>query len=324
MRLFADQVPRRVDPGTSLGLPRGTGPSPPRRSAGRSWGDTTAAWLLLTPNLIAYGLFIVVPAVSGVVIGFFSWDLFTTPVWVGLDNYRRLLHDPLVGVAMWHSVLFVLLGVVPTVLIGFLFANLLDWQGKFVGTIRLLYFLPLVISTAVAGVLWSTLYSSSYGLVNRMLALAHISGPSWLANTVWALPALTVVIIWLSLPLVVILYLAGLQRVPKDIHEAARMDGAGLWVRIWAITWPSVRNTTALVVMLEILQFLAAPFEVGLIMTYGGPLDSTTSMSFYAYRQAFEFGRIGYASAISMSQFFLLLAIVGMVALIRKQTGGRR
>jgi multiple sugar transport system permease protein len=291
------------------------------RRAQRRRGDVLAASLFLAPNLIAYLLFIVVPAVSGVIIGFYSWDLFTSPTWVGLANYSALFHDPMVAQAMWHSILFVVLGVVPTVILGFLFASLLDWQAKFVGVIRLLYFLPLVASTAVAGVLWSTLYSPSYGMINRILALVHISGPTWLASTTWALPAVTIVIIWLSLPLVIILYLAGLQRVPKQIYEAARIDGAGIWVRIWAITWPNVRSTTLLVVVLEILQFLAAPFEVSLIMTYGGPLDATTSMSFYAYRQAFELGKMGYASAISMVQFFVLLAIVGLVALTIRRLG---
>jgi multiple sugar transport system permease protein len=242
---------------------------------------------------------------------------------VGLANYRRLFHDPLVAAALGHSALFVVLGVAPTVLLGFLFATLLDWQGKFVGAIRLLYFLPLVVSTAVAGVLWSTLYSPSYGMVNRILGLLHVPGPAWLASTTWALPALTVVIIWLSLPLVVILYLAGLQRVPKQIYEAARLDGAGVWTRTWAITWPNVRSTTVLVVLLEMLQFLAAPFEVGLIMTYGGPLDSTTSMSLYAYRQAFELGQMGYASAISMAQFFALLLVIAIVALVIRRRGVR-
>ena len=160
-------------------------------------------------------------------------------------------------------------------------------------------------------------------MINRLLGLVGVTGPTWLASTTWALPALTIVVIWLSLPLVVILYLAGLQRIPKQIFEAARIDGAGPWVRLWAIIWPNVRSTTVLVLVLEILQFLAAPFEVGLIMTYGGPLDATTSLSFYAYRQAFEFGKMGYASAISMVQFFALLLVVCLVALVIRHWGRR-
>jgi multiple sugar transport system permease protein len=296
-------------------------PLPARARRSRTRGDRLAATLLIGPNVIAYIVFIVVPAVSGVIIGFYSWDLFTSPKWVGLANYRKLFHDPMVAHATWHSFEFVVLGAVPTVLVGFLFATLLDWQAKFIGAIRLLYFLPLVVSTAVAGVLWSTLFSPSYGMVNRILGLVGIDGPTWLASTTWALPALTLVVIWLSLPLVVILYLAGLQRVPKQIYEAARIDGAGVWVRTWAVTWPNVRSTTVLVVVLEVLQFLSAPFEVSLIMTYGGPLDATTTLSFYAYRQAFELGKMGYASAISMVQFFVLLAIVAAVALLIRRWG---
>lgn len=291
----------------------------------RTKGDGLAAWTLVAPNLIFYSLFIVVPAASGVVISFYSWDLFTSPEWVGLANYRTLFSDPLVVTSLEHSLFFVVLGVVPTILLGFMFAAMLDWQAKFIGGIRLLYFLPLVVSTAIAGVLWSTMFAPSTGMINRILALVGITGPEWLSSTTWALPALTMVIIWLSLPLVIILYLAGLQRVPKQIYEAAQIDGAGVWVRLWGITWPSVRSTTSLVIVLEVLQFLALPLEVGLIMTYGGPLDATTSVSFWAYRQAFEFGNMGYASALSMVQLFALLGIVGVVALgIRRwgRTGG--
>jgi multiple sugar transport system permease protein len=312
----------RLDPPVAVDQAASVSTVTPRRPRnGRRRGDGVAALALVGPNIVAYLLFIVVPAVSGVVISFYSWDLFTTPQWVGLANYRLLLSDPAIGGALWHTVLFVLLGVVPTVLLGFVFAVLLDWQAKFVGAIRLLYFLPLVVSTAVAGVLWSTLFSPSDGMINRLLGLIGVSGPTWLASTTWALPALTIVVIWLSLPLVVILYLAGLQRVPKQIFEAARIDGAGPWLRLWAIIWPNVRSTTVLVLVLEILQFLAAPFEVGLIMTYGGPLDATTSLSFYAYRQAFEFGKMGYASAISMVQFFALLLIVCVVGLVIRRWG---
>jgi multiple sugar transport system permease protein len=276
---------------------------------------------MLAPNLLAYVLFIVVPALSGVAISLFSWDLFSPPVWVGLHNYDTLVHDPAVLQSLWRTLLFVVLGVVPTVIGGFLLATLLDWQARFVGAIRLLFFLPLVVSTAVAGVLWSTMFSPSYGMVNRILGLVGISGPAWLASTSWALPAVTLVIIWLSCPLVVILYLAGLQRVPVQVYEAARLDGAGVWLRVWAICWPLVRTTTVLVVILEILQFLAAPYEVSLIMTYGGPLDSTTSLSFYAYRQAFELGKMGYASAISMVQFSVLLVVIAAVWLAVRRFG---
>lgn len=287
-----------------------------RRGGGRpnrqKRANRLAALILIGPNAVAYLLFIVVPAVTGAALGFFSWDLFTTPRWVGLTNYRQLLHDPMVASSLGHSLEFVVLGVVPTMLIGFMFAVLVNSQLRGMGPLRVLYFLPLVISTAVAGVLWSAMFSPDTGLVNRVLSLVGINGPAWLANTTWALPALTVVIIWLSLPLVIILYLAGLQRVPAQMYEAAQLDGAGPWVRLWAITWPAVASTTALVVVLEVLQYLGAPFEVALIMTDGGPLNVTTSMSLYAYKVAFQQSNIGYAAALSMLQFLVLLVLVGI------------
>jgi multiple sugar transport system permease protein len=293
----------------------------PRRAGTRkqAHANRLAAIGFLAPNLIAYTLFIVIPALTGIALGFFKWDLFTTPEWVGLRNYERLLHDPKLVEALTHTAEFVLLGVIPTILLGFVLAVLVNWRLRTVAALRVLYLLPMTVSTAVAGVLWSFLFSPDFGMVNEVLGVVGISGPAWLGSTTWALPALTIVLIWLSLPLVIILYLAGLQRVPVEIYEAAQLDGAGVWTRMWKITWPNVTTTTALITALELLQFLGTPFEVALIMTAGGPLDSTTSMSLYAYKVAFEQSDIGYASVVSMVQFVLLLVIVAAVWMVLRR-----
>lgn len=233
----------------------------------RSTRDTAAAVLFVGPNLVAYTLFVLVPVITGVVLGFYQWNLFDTPTFVGLENYTRIAEDPLAVTALWNTVLFLVFGVFPTIIIGFLFASLINVDRTGVGTIRVLYFVPLVVSAPVSAVLWTWLYRSEGGIVNSVLGLVGIEGPSWMISTTWALPAMTVMLVWMSLPLVVILYLAALQRVPAMLYEAAQLDGAGVWVRLWRITWPQVGTMTLLVFALQVVNFLSAPLEVSLIMT---------------------------------------------------------
>lgn len=296
-------------------------PEAPRRGPARRRfvsRDGTAAAVMIAPNAVMYTLFVIIPALAGVALSFYEWNLFDDPVFVGLDNYRDVLTDDDAWAAMVNTIEFMVLGVLPTVLVGFVLAVLVNTRMRGVGTVRVLYFVPLVVSTAVASVLWSWLYQPQSGIFNYLLSLVGIDGPAWLANTTWALPALTLMIIWMSLPLVIILYLAALQRIPDEIMEAAKIDGAGVWRRVWQIIWPNVSAMTLLVLALQVLNFLSAPFETALIMTQGGPIDSTTALSLYIYRVAFEQGEIGAGSALSMIQFLLIVLLAGGLRLIHR------
>jgi multiple sugar transport system permease protein len=138
-------------------------------------------------------------------------------------------------------------------------------------------------------------------------------GPDWLSDTTWARPALVLMMIWGALPIVIILYLGGLQRVSDDIYAAASLDGAGAWRQLWSMTWPNVWPTTLLVTVLQAVGFVSGSFEVSLIMTNGGPLGTTQSLALYAYKVAFSDRDIGYASALSLFQLVLMGAIVLLV-----------
>lgn len=286
-------------------------PTGPRKLSRHGRGDNLAAAAMITPNALLYLVFTIVPALAGIALSFYQWDFIDTPAFVGLENYRTLLHDTAVWAALLNTGKFLLLGVIPTVLIGFMMASLVNIRMRGIAVIRVLYFVPIVMSSAVASVLWSWLYQPQAGLFNYMLGWVGIDGPAWLVSTTWALPALTLMLIWMSLPLVIILYLAALQRIPSEIIEAAWMDGAGPWKRLWLVIWPNVSSMTILVLALELLHFLAGPFEVALIMTQGGPIDSTTSLSLYIYHLAFERGEVGEASALSILQFLLIVMLAG-------------
>jgi multiple sugar transport system permease protein len=202
--------------------------------------------------------------------------------------------------------------------VGFLIAVLLNWKVKGIGFFRVMFFLPLTISTAVAGIAWSSIFNPQFGWANALLKKIGINGPEWLTSYNWALPAITIIVIWLALPLVIILYLTGLQRISPEIIEAATLDGANAWERLWGIIFPCVSATTILVLVIEILAFLGSPFEVSLLMVQGGPLDATTSLAYYAYKVAFEDFDIGYASALTMAQFFIMAAIALIIIRVRK------
>jgi ABC-type sugar transport system permease subunit len=274
--------------------------------------------VFVTPNLVMYSLFILIPSAAGVILSFCEWNILGPITWVGFENYRRLLDDELLLPAFGRTFKFLLLGVLPTVFGGFLVAVLLNWKVKGIGVFRAMFFLPLTISSAVAGIAWSSIFSPDAGWINRILEMVGITGPEWLSSFTWALPSVTIIVIWLSLPLVIILYLAGLQRISPEIMEAAALDGANVWQRLWQVIFPCVSATTTLVVAIEILAFLSAPFEISLLMVQGGPLDSTTSLAYYAYKVAFEQFEIGYSAALVMLQFFVLMSIVVPIALVRK------
>ena len=265
-----------------------------------------------------YSLFILIPSAAGVLLSFCEWNILGPISWVGLDNYKRLFDDELLIPAFVRTFKFVALGVLPTVFGGFLVAVLLNWKVKGIGVFRAMFFLPLTISSAVAGIAWSSIFNPEAGWINRILDMVGITGPEWLSSFTWALPSVTIIVIWLSLPLVIILYLAGLQRISPEVMEAAALDGANVWQRLWQVIFPCVSATTTLVVAIEILAFLSAPFEISLLMVQGGPLDSTTSLAYYAYKVAFEQFEIGYSAALVMLQFFVLMSIVVPIALVRK------
>lgn len=277
--------------------------------------DVLTATIFVTPALVGFAIFVIVPVVAGLALAFFEWDLFSTPEWVGLENIRRLFTDADMWQSLGVTAMFVLMGVIPTMLIGFVLAVLVNTKLPGIAALRILYFAPMIASTAVASIIWVSLYNPRLGLVNQVLGWVGIQGPNWLSDPTWARPALVLMMIWGALPLVIILYLAGLQRVPDDIYAAASLDGASKWRQVWAMTWPNVMPTTVLVSVLQAVGFISGSFEIALIMTDGGPLGSTRSLALYAYKVAFAERDIGYASALSLFQLVVMGVVVVIVRL---------
>jgi multiple sugar transport system permease protein len=303
-------------PRGSGGRPDGDAQTPPASWANR---DRAAAFGLLAPNLILYAVFIVIPILLALALSFTSWNLVGAPQWAGLANYHAMLNDPAVPQAIETTMIFLVFGVVPTVVLGLLLAILVNVQFRGIGVVRTLYFVPAVVSFAASAILWQWIYRPGQGFLDFALQKVFgITGPAWLSNTHTALIALDIIGIWLSLPTAILLYLAALQRIPPQVIEAAMLDGAGPFTRLRKIIWPGVRNMTILVVIVSIIAFTNSSFDLVNILTQGGPVNATSTLIYYIYYTAFNNIQLGYAATLSVLQLALFAAILGLLALARR------
>jgi len=277
---------------------------------------------MMGPNLLLFGLFIVIPVVGGVYLSFTTWDINNgAPKWVGLANYTKMFADPLVGVVIGNTAKFMLFGVVPTVFIALGLALLINVRFRFVGVVRSLYLIPAAMSFAASAVVWRYIFldGPGYGVVNWVISQFGVTPPNWLVSTTWALPALDVITIWLSLPVATILYLAALQRIPPSVIEAATLDGAGPIRQVRYIIWPMVRPMTLLVAIVALLSFTNGSFDLVNILTpTGGTNYSTTTLIFYIYQQGFTYGLWGYAAALSVLQIALIGGVLAALRVVSK------
>lgn len=300
------------------GRPELDSPRPRRRG---SRGDAVAAWLFLTPALVLFGVFIIIPTLTALSLSFFRWNFFGTPEWAGLENFATLFRDPEAWRSLGVTFEILILGVVPTIVIGFLLAVLVNAKMPGVGVLRVLYFVPVVVSAAVSSVLWSFLYDPRQGPAAALFKAFGLTMPDVLNDQILSVPALVIMMIWMGLPIVVILYLAGLQRIPPDVQAAAALDGAGPLRILWSITWPSVASTTLIVAVLQIVNYVAASLDIPLIMTNGGPLGATRALGLYAYQQAFISQNVGYSSVLSVLQLVVIVVLVSLGQFIIRKAG---
>lgn len=294
------------------------GHAPSRRPAHRSGlREGRAAWVLALPFCLLFLTFTVWPVVQSLFMSFTdtrSRDLktpFAVNV-VGLDNFAKALEDPIFLRSAANTAYFVLVGVPLTLGLALAAAVALD-RGitRLRSVFRLGFYLPVITSIVAVAVVWRFLLQDEYGLINTVLGWVGIDGPNWLGDPSWSMPALILMAAWRNFGTAMIIFLAGLQAVPWSLHEAAAIDGASTWQRFRHITLPLLRPTVLFVSVttgIGYLQFFEEPF----VMTNGGPLNSTLSMSMYTYRQ-FGFGNYGYAASLS----YLIFVVIAVVTAIQ-------
>jgi multiple sugar transport system permease protein len=272
------------------------------------WGKYVALAVLLLPSLIGMSAFYILPVVSSFVLSFSKWDLLTPIEWIGIGNYVAAVADPAVQQAL-RNTLFFILGYLPAVVaIGLGLALLLNRKLKGRTVFRAIYFVPVVTSWVAVSLVWKWLLNPQYGLINFGLSLIGIKGPGWLFDPNWAMSGVVLTTIWKDIGFVTVIYLAGLQEIPENLGEASDLDGATAWQKFWSVTWPMLAPTTFFVTTISLISSFQV-FDQVFIMTGGGPVGSTTTMVQLIYKNAFSYGQMGYASAISWILFALIFAV---------------
>jgi raffinose/stachyose/melibiose transport system permease protein len=275
------------------------------------------AWVL--PALVLLLVFVSYPIVDNLRLSLFSWNAFSVaPTFVGLDNYRTAFHDPIFWTALRNNTVFAIVSLVCQVGFSLVLAALLEEfvHERLRGILRTIYFIPAVISITVAGILFSFLYNPQIGLVNRMLEAVGLESwrHSWLGEPGTAMGSIIAMSQWQSIGYTAILFVVGIQRIPKEFHEAAKVDGAGPIRRFFSVTVPMVREMTTLIIILTISGAFLVFNEV-MVMTAGGPSNSSQVLGTWLYRNAFLNDDMGYASAIATVIFVITLTI-GAVQII--------
>jgi multiple sugar transport system permease protein len=263
------------------------------------------------PALVIFALFVWYPIVLGLIMSFQSIDMINPPTWVGWLNYHHVLSDPLFPTAVRNTLAFtiyaLLFGYCIPIILALLINEMRHWKGFF----RLAFYLPVMLPPIVTVFLWRWIYNPDSGLLNSLLQLVRLPGGLWLENPATALPSLVVVATWSAAGSTILIYLAALQGVPASYYEAAEIDGANLWRRLWHITLPAIRPVMLLMLILQLvntMQVFVEPFTI----TSGGPQNATMSVLLMIYNYAFQQGDFGSASALGML-LFLVLAIFALI-----------
>lgn len=296
----------------------------PRRSVRGQGKEKFAAVAMFLPAAVLILAFLIIPIVLTFILAFTDTRL-VSPVpgkFIGLVNFENLFTDATFWAALRNTIIFTIVVVPVQSALALVVAVLVNSKVRGTTFFRTIYFLPVVTSIVVVSMLWLFLYQKN-GLINVLLARVGIQGPDWLGDPHWALFAIIVMSIWQAMGFHMIIWLSGLQTIPAELYEAAALDGASRWQQFANVTWPGLRATrTFILITITIAAFgLFAQINV---MTQGGPLNSTTTLVFEAVRTGFQQQQTGYASAISMVFFVLVLIVTLIQTFLTRDKEARR
>lgn len=283
-----------------------------------------AGWWFVAPAIIVIGTFFFVPVLAALAMSLTDFDLYSlldlgNLRFVGLENYWRLLHEPLFWKTLGNTFYFVVLGVPLSIGTSLGAALLVNAKvARFKNVYRTIYFAPVVTTLVAVAVVWRYIFHTRYGFLNYVLDWFGIGPIDWMGDPHWAMPAIVIMAVWKNFGYNMIILLAALQSIPEDLYEAARIDGATFWQQFWNVTLPSLRPVLMLVSILTMtgyFQLFAEPY----VMTEGGPLESTKSILFFMFDEGFKWWSLGRASAVA----FLLFVIIFLVTLVQLRIGKR-
>ena len=284
-----------------------------RPQARYQYRDSKVAYLLLLPVLVLLGIFVIWPAIYAVYLSFQNWSFYKDPEFVGFENFLAVLRDPLFWATIRRGFLFVLMTVPIMLVLAFLFACLVvAVSRRFASVLKVSIYIPTIISTVIASIVFVLIYDYSGGLLNWFLGNFGIDPIAWIGDPAWALLSIAVPAIWLGLGLTSLIMVAAMVDIPTEFYEAAAMEGAGWWQKTFYITIPQMKNV---LLYLLITGFVAAiqQFELPLIMTGGGPLDSTTLPNLFIFNHFRNDINVGYSIAAALLLFVVLGTVSAMV-----------
>jgi multiple sugar transport system permease protein len=270
-------------------------------------------WWFVAPALLLIVVFFAGPVLAAIGLSFTDFDLYaladpSAARWVGLRNYSRVLHEPLFWQALENTLYFAVVGGPLTIAASLGAALLVNARAlRWKSTARTVFFAPFVTTLVAVAIVWRYLYHPRYGLLNYLLGLVHVAPIDWLGNPHWAMPAIILMATWKNFGYNMLICIAGLQSIPRELYEAAALDGASAWQRFRHVTLPMLAPTLFFVVIVTMIGYLQL-FTEPYVMTQGGPLRATTSLVLYMYEEGFRWWRLGVAAAIAFLLFVLIVA----------------
>ncbi len=275
----------------------------------RKRADLITAILFLLPSVSIFAVFVYYGLGFNIYLSFTSWNFLSKAKnFIGLTNYQRMLSDHRFWEIIGNTTYYALGTVIFSLLLGLIFALLLNQKIPGRGLFRTLIFSPYITTTAAVAVLWIWIFDPNYGLINYGLQLIGISGPRWLTDTMWAMPALLIMNTWRTAGYTMVIFLAGLTAIPREYYEAAEIDGAGRFQKFINITLPLLSPTTFFLVVTSLLSAFQV-FDQVAVMTQGGPVTATKVINYAIYTEAFVSFRAGYAAALATVLFIILFII---------------
>jgi ABC-type sugar transport system permease subunit len=297
----------------------------PRKNPPLALRSLVVPAIFIGPAALALVLLMAVPIADAVILSFQNWNGMKPPTWAGFGNYIRLTQDATFFRAIWQTAYFTICTAILQTIIPLLIASLLNSGIRGSSIYRTLYFMPVIISLAISGLLWAMLFEPNFGPINTVLRAVHLGAFTqlWLASSATVMPSVIIVSVWQSLGFYLVIFFAALQAVPQELYEAAKIDGANAWHRFFNVTVPTIRPVIVIVIVLNTINGIKV-FDQIWVMTAGGPDYASATLGTYLYSIAFgamgaSNSRLGYAAAIAI--VILLLSLVVSMIQIRLGRG---
>ncbi|MCH8942644.1 MAG: sugar ABC transporter permease [Bacteroidetes bacterium] len=266
-------------------------------------------YLLVSPYIIHFLIFIAFPVIFSIVLTFHKWNIISPMEYTGFANYIRLFQDTLFLKSIINTLIFLVIHIPLQIIVALFLAEVLNQKIFLRGFFRAAFFLPVVVSGVVVTILWQQLYGFDTGLLNKILVTLGFGKVGWLIDPKIAMPSIAIMATWKNVGLYIVLFLVGLQTVPKHYYEAADLEGATHWQKFFKITLPMINPTIFLVVILSTVGGFSLFIEP-YILTGGGPLNSTLSAVLYIYKQAFFYYHMGYSATLGLFFALIILSVV--------------